>query len=236
MPSAARDRSIPYHQRVIAVGQIATGMIHDANNALSIVVWNLERCVRSLPATSNEAVATKMAIDSAMKAAALLQRILGYASHSTYDPGLVNLEDLIARLITAESAAIENDIRVNHQRHDGIGPVVVNDMLLELGLLEFIATLARRMAKNGSITLRTEDVPPGESSQFDNQDASILLSLTCVGLAADCVPPLQATLLQRFTELAGGKLTVATAGKSGCEIQLYLPRARASSGDGTVFT
>jgi hypothetical protein len=210
------------------VGQVTAGIVHDANNALAVVVWNLERSTRGLPPTSKEAQSAKTAINSAMKAAALLQRVLEYAGHATYDPGLVNLGEMLSRLFETASAAIENDIGIDCQSGE-VGPVIVDETLLELGLLDLVATLSRLMAKGGSITLKAVDSPA------DRATAEITLSLDCDGLAAERMPSLQPTLLQHFAELAGGRLTSSATPKDRCEIRLHLPRAVASSGDGTAF-
>jgi signal transduction histidine kinase len=228
LPQQETDRTIPHQLRVTAVGQVTAGIVHDANNALAVVVWSLERSTRGLPPTSTEAQSAKTAINSAMKAASLLQRVLEYAGHGTYDPGLVNMGEMLSRLFETASAAIENDIGIDCQSSE-VGPVIADETLLELGLLDLVATLSRQMAKGGSITLKAADSPAKQAK------AEIVLSLDCVGLAAEQMPPLQTTLLQHFAELAGGRLTSSSAQKDGCEIRLHLPRAVASSGDGTAF-
>jgi signal transduction histidine kinase len=228
LPQQESDRTIPHQLRVSAVGQVTAGIVHDANNALAVVVWNLERSARALPPASKEADSAKTAINSAMKAAALLQRVLEYAGHGTYDPGLVNLGEMLSRLFVTASAAIESDIGIDCQSSQ-VGPVIVDETLLELGLLDLVATLSRVMAKGGSITLKAMDSPPGQAT------AEIVVSLDCVGLAPQQIPPLPSTLLQHFAELAAGRVTVSSTQKDRCEIRLHLPRAVASSGDGTAF-
>jgi hypothetical protein len=227
LPQQEFDRTIPHQLRITAVGQVTAGIVHDANNALAVVVWNLERSTRALAPASKEAQSAKTAINSAMKAAALLQRVLEYAGHGTYDPGLVNMGEMLTRLFETASAAIESDIGIDCQSGE-VGPVIVDETLLELGLLDLVATLSRLMAKGGSITLKAADSPS------EQPQAEIAVSLDCVGLAAAQMPSLQPTLLQRFADLAGGRLTSSTQ-QDRCEIRLHLPRAVASSDDGTAF-
>ena len=234
MPTEERDRTIPEELRNSAVGRVTSGIIHDANNALAIVVWHLERAARTLPTAGKEATSAKTALKSTMKAAALLQRVLEYAGHGTYDPSLVNLEEMLSRLFTTASATIETDVGIDCQIGNGVGPTLVDETLLELALLDLVSTLSHHMAKGGSITLAAADLPPDKIPP-EASGMKILLSLVCVGLMADRMPPLKGTLLQHFVDQAGGKLVVI-AQQDRCEIQLYLPRARGSSGDGTVFT
>jgi hypothetical protein len=233
LPPEERDRTIPQELRNSAVGRVTAGIIHDANNALAVVVWNLERATRTLTAGDKEASSAKTALKSTMKAAALLQRVLEYAGHGTYDPSLANLEEMLSRLFATASAVIETDIGIDCQIGNGVGPVIVDETLLELALLDLVATLSRNMAKEGSITLTAANFAP-ERTPPEAPNTKILLSLNCIGLMADRMPPLQDTLLQHFAEQAGGKL-VAIARQDRCEIRLYLPRAVSSSGDGTVF-
>jgi hypothetical protein len=233
LPPVERDHTIPRELRNNAVGRVAAGIIHDANNALAVVVWNLERAALTLPAGSKEAASAKTALRSTMKAASLLQRVLEYGGHGTYDPSLVNLEELLSRLFTTASAAIETDIGIDCQIGKGVGPVIIDETLLELAILDLIVTLSRNMANEGSITLTVADVPP-EKTPSEAANTKILLSLTCAGLLGDRMPPLQGTLLQLFAKQAGGKL-VTIPKEDCCEIRLYLPRAVSSSGDGAVF-
>lgn len=228
MPQDEPEIEIPHELRLTAVGRIAGGLVHDANNALAVVVWNLERAARSLPTDGKAAESANMAIDSAMKAAGLLQRMLQYAAHSIYDPGLVNLDEMLSRLFVRASSSVEGHVAVHRQRGSGVGPVIADETLLELGLLDLIVVVSREM-KRGSITLQASDV-----AAHAGVSAQILLSLHCSGIAAERLPPLDATLLQHFARFAGGELkAIATAGES-CEVRLLLPRATAS-GDGEVF-
>jgi hypothetical protein len=234
LPPVERDRTIPQNLRNGAVGRVMTGIIHDANNALTVTVWNLERAARILPADGKEAASAKAALKSTMKAAFLLHRVLEYAGHGTYDPGLVNLEDVLSRVFATASTAIETDTSINCQIGSGVGPVIIDQTLLELALLDLVAALSRNMTKEGTITLSAADLPPGDSPP-EAPNTKIMLSLICAGMMANRMPPLDGTLLQHLAEQAGGRLTVAAARHDRCEIRLYLPRAVSSSGDGAVF-
>ncbi|HEY5336979.1 MAG TPA: hypothetical protein VIJ85_02150, partial [Rhizomicrobium sp.] len=135
------------------MGQVTAGIIHDANNALAVAVWSLERSARTLPAGSKEAESAKTAINSAMKAAAMLQRVLEYAGHGVYDPGLVNLAELLARIFATASVSVGRDLSVSYEAGD-VGPVIVDATLLELSLLDLVTTLSRSMSRNGTILLK----------------------------------------------------------------------------------
>jgi hypothetical protein len=234
LPQKDRDYRIPDDLRLTAVGRVAAGLIHDANNALAVTIWNLERATHSLQAANKEAESAKTAMASALKAAALLQRLLEYSSHVVYDPSLVNLDEILARLFVKASATVEGDIRVDCEVGNDVGPVMVDETLLELGLLDLVAGLSSRMAKRGSILMKAADLPPGETPPPDSPKATVLLSAECVGLANAHLPSEQMAILERFATLADGSLAISTAGDR-CEIRLYLPRAVASSADGEVF-
>jgi hypothetical protein len=223
LPQDESESEILRELRLTAVGRIAGGLVHDANNALAVVVWNLERAARSLPTEGKDAESANTAIDSAMRAAGLLQRVLQYASHAVYDPGLVNLDEMLGRLFVKASSTVEGEVAVHRHTGGGVGPVIGDETLLELGLLDLIVIVSRHM-KRGSITLQASDLAAEK----------ILLSLRCSGIAAERLPPLDAMLLQHFARLAGGELEATALADGGCEVRLLLPRATAS-GDGEVF-
>lgn len=228
MPQDAAEIQIPHELRLTAVGRIAGGLVHDANNALAVVVWNLERAARSLPSEGKATESANTAIDSAMKAAGLLQRMLQYAAHSVYDPGLISLDEMLSHLFVKASSTVEGEVAVHRQSGGGVGPVIADETLLELGLLDLIIVVSQHM-KRGSITLEAGDVAASAAAP-----AKIFLSLRCSGIAANRLPPLDATLLLHFARLAGGELTATALTDDSCEVRLLLPRATAS-GDGEVF-
>jgi len=234
LPQQERDHRIPDELRLRAVGRVAAGLVHDANNALAVVIWNLERATQALEANDKEDESAKTAMASAVKAAALLQRLLEYSSHVAYDPSLVNLDELLARLFIKASATVESHIRVDCQVGNDVGPVMVDETFLELGLLDLVAGLSAQMAKNGSILMKALDLPPGAVPPPESPQATVLLSAECVGLANAPLPSGQTALLERLAALAGGSLAISRTGDR-CEIRLYLPRAVASSEDGEVF-
>jgi hypothetical protein len=233
LPQTEQDHRIPEELRLTAVGRVAAGLVHDANNALAVVIWNLERTTGALQA-GKEAESAKTAIASAMKAAALLQRLLEYSTHVVYDPSLVNLEEILARLFVKASATVGGDIRVDCQVGNDVGPVMVDETLLELGLLDLVASLSPRMVRNGSILMKALDLPPGEAPPPESPKATVLLSAECIGLAYGHLPSEQVAMLRRYATLADGSLAISAAGDR-CEIRLYLPRAVGSSADGKVF-
>lgn len=225
MPQDESGDEIPHDLRLIAVGRITGGLVHDANNALAVLVWNLERAARALPPEDKAADSANTAIESAMKAAALLQQVLQYASHAAYDPGLVNLDEMLGRLFAKVSSTVEGDVAVHCGDSAGVGPVLADETLLELCLLDLIVIVSRQM-KRGSITLRASDVAPDAAAS-----ARIALSLRCSGIAAEGLPPFDTTLLRHFARLAGGALAATPLTGESCEICLLLPRATPAEGD-----
>ena len=234
MPQRERDSTISGDLRLTAVGRIASGIVHDANNALAVTIWNIERAARALTPGSKEAECADTAAASALKAAGLLRRVLEYSGRAPYDPDLVNLDEVLARLFIEASATVENDIRIDCQVGGGVGPVVADQMLLELGLLDLVVAVSRVMAKEGSIALRAADLPANQAPP-EAPNAGVVLSIDCDGSASARLQPLPAMVLHEFASLAGGALTVAAGAEGRCEIRLYLPRAVASGRDGKAF-
>ncbi len=234
MPRREGDSTISSERRLTAIGRIAAGIVHDANNALAVAIWNLERAARSLAPGSKEAECATIAAGSALKAAGLLRRVLEYSGRTPDDPDLVNLDEVLARLFIDATPTVENDVRIDCQVGGGVGPVVADEMLLELGLLDLVVTLSHAMVKDGSITLRAADLPPDQAPP-EAPNAKILLAIDCASLTVARLPSLQETVLHEFAALADGALTVTAGANDRCEIRLYLPRAVASSRDGEAF-
>ncbi|MGH6989155.1 MAG: hypothetical protein ACREE3_04595, partial [Stellaceae bacterium] len=118
--------------RLLAVGRLTEGIAHDINNALTIVLWQLDRHLRAHPPDSKEAETARIAIDAANNGASLLQLLLTYAGHEVHDPDLVHLGEMLARLVPILTTLVDAEIIVGCRPFETIGPVFVDATWLEL--------------------------------------------------------------------------------------------------------
>jgi signal transduction histidine kinase len=235
-PRQSSEPPLPRARHLRAVGQVTAGIAHDINNALTVVVWKLERLSSSHSASSKEAETVRVAINSAMDAARLLQRLLEYTGQNAYDPALVDLQELLFGMVPVLKALVKVGIGVEKPEPGGVGPVIVDATLLELALLELAVALASSTATDGSITLKAEDLRSDQAPPANAPNARILLSVSCDGMVADRPgPTLEDTLLQHFADRAGGWLTMISGPDRECEVRLYLPRAIGASAEGNIF-
>ncbi|MGH6980141.1 MAG: hypothetical protein ACREFC_02945 [Stellaceae bacterium] len=228
MSNRDSDRPIPHRLRTAALGQVTAGIVHDANNGLAVAVWNIERATRAVAPGTKEADSARTAINSTMKAAGLLRRLLDYAGHAVYDPGLVNLNEILARLFSASPQA---GVPIRHEPGPNVGPATADETVLELSLLDAVATLSGRLSNHGSIVVRASEAGGGET-----EGAEVVVSLLCVGIAEQDLSVSDFALARLLAELAGGRLTIAAPGNDKCEVRLHLPRAVSSSDDGVTFS
>ncbi|HXE15907.1 MAG TPA: hypothetical protein VN632_01665 [Stellaceae bacterium] len=213
---------VPRKLRAAALGEIAAGIVHDANNALTVAVWNIERAARGIAPGTKEAASAKTAIDAAMKAARLLQLILDYAGHTVYEAGVVDPNEILARLAALAPRA---GLAVRFEPDARAGPAAVDAAMLELALLDAVATLALHMNGDGALAMRVSEAETGE----------IVLSFLCTGLAVAHLPEAELELARHVAARAGGRIAVADRGGGRCEVLVYLPRA-ASTGDGVIVS
>lgn len=233
MSNCERDRTIPHKLRTDALGQVTAGIVHDANNALAVAVWNIERAARGVDPSTKEADSAKAAINSAMKAAGFLRRILDFAGHAAYDPDLVNMNELLGRLFAGTQPGIQNDISVRYERGVNVGATTADETLLELSLLDAVASLTRRMAAGGTLVIRASETSTDETMPGGGE---IVVSLLCAGLQEQDLPASEMALARYVAELAGGRLTIAASDDGRCEVRLSLPRAVSSSANGVVYS
>lgn len=227
MSTCDRDRTISPKLRTAALGQVAGGIVHDANNALAVAVWNIERAARAIEPGTNEAASARTAVESVMRAAGLLRRLLDFADHAAYDPSLVDMRTLLARLFPATSTGGET---IRYEPGAAIGPAFADEMLLELTLLDMVASLAP-LAGTDPIVIRVEEQGKAETSP---DDAEIVVSLDCPGFSEPDLSQVEFALARHAAELAGGRLAVVARGNDRGEVRLHLPRGRSSANDGVV--
>jgi C4-dicarboxylate-specific signal transduction histidine kinase len=221
-------------QRLLAVGRLTEGIAHDINNALTIVLWNLERLLRSHSATSKEAEVVRVAMDAATNGASLLQLLLEYSGHESHDPDLVHLGELLERMAPILTTLIDSKVGIDCHRVEKVGPVTVDATWLELSLLELAVALSQTMTSGGSLVFDAADAAVDESAA--SKKPEVLLSLRGTGIAVGRAAPIpEATFLQACADLAGGRIEIAQPADGVWEMRLYLPRATQAPGDTTVI-
>jgi signal transduction histidine kinase len=101
-------------QKMEAVGQLAGGLAHDFNNLLTIVSSNLAM-MRDHAAKAGIMQFLEPALVAASKGAGITRRLLAFARRQRLEPRIVEVNSLIANLLSLSRHSLPSTIRISRQ-------------------------------------------------------------------------------------------------------------------------
>jgi|GEM_PF-2813594 len=239
------ERALLESQRLGAIGEMASSVAHDFNNALQSIMGNLElaNMEQGLPDNVKTFLSgMKTAADDAATRVQLLQRFAGKKEAvSTYLP--VNLNEIVSDVIIQsrplwKDQAERDGLKIEFSRVDGdIPPVLGNGGELRSVLYNIIKNSIEAMPEGGSINVETE------------HDGDMVLLTVCdegTGMSEDIAERIFQPLFSTkgfeagrgfgmsgsysIIREHGGQIRVRNTevGKGTC-IQITLPRAKAEA-------
>ena len=140
-------------QKMEAIGQFSGGMAHDFNNLLGIIIANLDRLDRRLPAEDPNHRSVLDALDASGRAATLVQKLLAFSRKQPLLPTRVDLNVLVEDMMPLLGGVLQTCQIVLDLRASGAVHVDANQ--LENGLLNLAVNARDAMPEGGVVTLRT---------------------------------------------------------------------------------
>jgi len=240
-----------HSQKLGAMGELASGIVHDFNNQLAIITGNLEL---ARPRVADDD--TRKLIDSAHEAAtigaAINRRLLSATRRRSgqrvivdVNERIVAMEELVERIVGSEISL------VSELSHD-LWPVRVDPGELDGALLNLVNNSCEAMKSGGLLVLRTFNVknldnrghaaPPrkGDFVQVIVKDTGAGMSSEAVRRAGEPFfttkghgrgTGLGLTGVFAFAERAGGHIDISSSPGAGTEVSIFLPRATTGSND-----
>jgi PAS domain S-box-containing protein len=143
-------------QKMQALGQLTGGIAHDFNNLLTIIIGNLEIIERSIAAgVSTARRAAKSAMNGALRAANLTQRLLAYAQKQPLNPRAIDLNQLVASLSDLIRQTHGEGITCELSLADNLGKCFCDANQLETALLNLIINARDAMPRGGHVMIET---------------------------------------------------------------------------------
>jgi signal transduction histidine kinase len=252
---AERERTesqLRHAQKMDAIGQLTGGVAHDFNNLLTPIMGALDLLRHRLPSDDKAQRTIGMALQAAVRASTLVQRLLAFARRQDLQPrpvdasALVNgMEELIRR-----SIGTQIDVRVDAQ--PGLPAARVDPNQLELAILNLAINSRDAMPKGGSISIQVtrasldsdaEDLAAGDYIRVCVADDGEGMDEDTLRRAAE--PFFSTKGLGRGTGLglsmvhglaaqSGGALRLESAPDKGTSAEIWLPLAESAADSGTA--
>ena len=232
----SRDQLV-HAQKMEAVGRLSSGVAHDFNHLLSLVLGYARRGQRSDdPAQMHEAL--QGAESAARRAIAVTRRLLDFSRQEGWRPEVFDAAAALAEMEPMLRQLLRPDI-VLELALEGPAHVRFDRAQLELIVLTLASNADHAMADGGRFGLSLRTRPEGGRG-----DGEVLIQATDTGTGMDaqalarCFEPFFTTkpagqgtglglaVAHNLVQAAGGRMEVESAPGQGCTFRIALPRCR----------
>ena len=234
-------------QKMEAIGQLTGGVAHDFNNLLTVILGNLDTCLRRAPAGDGKLQrAIEHATQGAERAAALTHQLLAFARRQPLNPKPTVINQLVTTFLELIRRTLPEDISVQSRLSGGVGYVSVDPNQMESALLNLAVNARDAMSGKGTLSIDTEliDLDANEARDLGDLNpgphAVICVTDTGCGMPPDVVarafdpffttkPQGQGTGLGLsqvfgFVKQSGGTVKLQSSEGRGTTVKIYLPR------------
>jgi signal transduction histidine kinase len=204
--------------RLRALDAMLGGVAHDLNNALSVVLMNLDVMQTDGAIMAKHGRRIDGMLDAMTGASALVRHLLNFSHSRRPEPEVVSLAEVLPSLTDLLQVAIGREVDIVIEAAD-VGPccVLVDQASFEVAVVHTALQLAQAMPGGGAITfdLRKGDAP----------DEQIVLSIEAAPRGTQPAegqrPDLQ--LVEHFTRDSSGRMTSAAQGANSHRVVIHLP-------------
>ncbi len=242
----AAEERLRQAQKMEAVGQLTGGIAHDFNNMLAVVIGALDMLERRVAQGSTELdryiVAAK---DGASRAAALTQRLLGFARQQPLAPVPLDLNRQVRGMVELLMRTLGEDITIETRLAGELDTALADPNQLENVILNLSVNARDAMPDGGLLTIATANrrldsaaaaavgIDPGDYVELTVADTGLGMSDETMARAFDPFfttkglgkgTGLGLSQVFGFARQSGGHVSIDSALGEGTRVHLWLPR------------
>jgi PAS domain S-box-containing protein len=229
-----------------AVGRLAGGVAHDFNNLLTAIIGNVSLALMKLSPSDPSAGMLVEVKKASERAARLTQQLLAFSRKQIIQPKVLDINDLIAGLMTMLASLIGENIELRTIPGVGLGLVKVDPGQIEQILMNLAVNARDAMPNGGKLLIETVNVDLDAGYCARHPDSSpgrfVMLAVTDTGhgmseeVRKQIFEPFFTTkpkgsgtglglsTIYGAVRQSGGSIEVSSEEGSGTTFRIYLPR------------
>jgi PAS domain S-box-containing protein len=231
----AAEAALQQSQRMEALGSMASGVAHEFNNLMTVVVGSAQQAMEA-PSNERQMQQLERIERSARLAGRLTQQMLSFARRQFHDDRAHDLNTLVRDLDSLAAQIVGKEVEVTLDLATEPLPVRVDAGQFELAVINLIRNAADAMPEGGRLTLATR--------VLDSQGAPRCVTLTVAdtghGMAPDVARKatepffttkergrgtgLGLSMASGFVAQSGGRLEIDSVPGEGARLTLLFPR------------
>jgi signal transduction histidine kinase/CheY-like chemotaxis protein len=245
----AANEVLVHAQKMEAVGQLTGGLAHDFNNLLTIVLSNLA-VLRDRAAKTGMMEFVEPAFNAAYKGAGITRRLLAFARRQRLEPRIVEVNSLIANLLSLSRHSLPSTIRISTQPAPFDLYTRVDPEQLEHAFLNLVLNARDAMPRGGSLVVHSAtrlvhnteaaevDLVPGRYVEIRVEDTGLGMDEATRSRAFEPFftskqfgggSGLGLSMVYGFVKQSGGAAHISSTPGKGTTVMLLLPASSAPS-------
>lgn len=245
--------SLKHVEKMQAVGQLASGVVHDFNNVLGIILGNITLLKRSESGMPSDGLHDRIdrIEQSTRRAIALTSNLLRFSRREAPTTEVVDVNEVVANLDQLLSKSLTPAIELKFRLSTDLAPVRVGPGDLGDALINLALNARDAMPDGGKITMSTEKAELDETYCRLNPDTvpgeyiCVSVSDTGAGIPKDIqgriFEPFFSTkpagkgtglglaMVYGFVARSRGHITLESAPGVGSKFRIYLPKSEMPS-------
>lgn len=233
-------------QRLDAIGQITSGVAHDFNNVLSVVLTNARMLSRNLRDDPGDQEGIELILGAAERGANLTSQLLAFSRQQRLEPQVVDLNSTIVNMGGLLNASLRGAIQLRTNLAADLCPALVDLTQIQSVILNLVINARDAMRSGGTLTLETfnaitDKELSGPAAPAPGRYVGLTIRDTGMGIPDDVLPrvfePFFTTkgpgkgsglgLAQvfGFAKQSGGGIALKTHVGEGTSVTVFLPCA-----------
>lgn len=205
--------------RLSALDAMLGGVAHDLNNALSVVLMNLDVMQQDGAVMTKHGRRINGMLDAMTGASALVRHLLNFSHSRRPEPEVISLTDVLPSLVELLQVAIGREVDIIIEAVDA-GPccVLVDQASFEVAVIHTALQLSAAMPGGGMVTF--------ELDRGEAPDDQVVLSIAAEprGTSPDTAFHLSdLKLVEQFAREASGRIVSGANGTSSHRVVIHLP-------------
>jgi PAS domain S-box-containing protein len=237
--------------RLEAIGRFASGMAHEINNMLTVVLGCGELLLSQLGPDHGLRPSLDAMISMGDRTTTLIRQLLAFSRKQHLTPALVNFNDVLQRLRIMFARLLSAQIELIMHPDPGLAPVFVDRLQWEQVFVNLALNARDAMPNGGTLTVETRNVQIDEqfTSRHPEMTPGAYVRVTVKDTGAGMDDATQAHLFEPFfttkpfgmgtglglatvygiVTQSGGHIFVESAPGKGSAFSMYLPAATPES-------
>lgn len=234
------DVQLLHLQRMMLMGSVASGYVHDLNNLLTVIVAEAALAEEALPAGHPCRESLGDILRASSSAGAITRRLLDFVRRQPVRRGPIDLHRLIEDYLPLGARLVGRQVRISAAIDPRLWPVRADPVQIEQLLLNLLINARDAMPDGGAVSITATNVRADPARQGRGGE---YVCLTVADSGVGMGPEIAAHLFEPFVSggesgvglgLAtchcivcqlGGTIEVESAPGSGATFRIHLPRA-----------